>query len=163
MRKPLLPALVLLASAGMLALTGCSGAADPGPTQTRSAASQEPTTETPAPTSDGQSVEEACAIANETVLSLQDDVTAALTNPSDQEAVMAALETVEASLGEAAGEITNEEIAPALADLQARFASFTDQLVAVQTGTPTQEQVTAIQTAAADLQAAAEGMRQRCT
>src|SRR3546814_2284308 len=81
MRKPLLPALVLIASAGMLALTGCSGAAEPGPTQTRSSTSQQAASETPTTTAEGQTVEEACAIANETVLSLQDDVTAALTNP----------------------------------------------------------------------------------
>lgn len=163
MRTPLLPALVLLASAGLLALTGCSGSAEPGPTQTRSSASQQSASESPAPAAEGQSVEEACAIANETVLSLQGDVTAALANPTDQEGVIAALETVEARLGEAVGDITNEEIAPALADLQVQFASFTDELIAAQSGTPTQEQVMAIQTSATELQGAADAMRQRCT
>src|SRR3546814_17598717 len=84
MRKPLLPALVLIASAGMLALTGCSGAAEPGPTQTRSSTSQQAASETTTTTAEGQTVEAACAIANEHVLSLQDEGTAAPTNHPDQ-------------------------------------------------------------------------------
>src|SRR3546814_20985334 len=91
MRKPLLPALVLIASAGMLALTGCSGAAEPGPTQTRSSTSQQAASETPTTTAEGQTVEAACAIANETVLSPPAYVTAALPHPPDPEAVVAAL------------------------------------------------------------------------
>jgi hypothetical protein len=164
MRKPMIPTLALLAGAALFALTGCTGPAEStaGPSPSNSASS-EPTTESTEPAAEGQSVEEACLIANETILSVQGDVNAAMANPDDPAAVTAALETIEARLGDAVAEISNAEVGAALGAFQAQFASFTDQLVAVQAGTPTQEQVAAIQTAAADLQTSAEGMRELCT
>lgn len=165
MRKPMIPTLTLLAAAAVFALTGCGGPAEPSPTPTptpSTSASQEPTTESSAPASGEQTVEEACLIANDTMASVQEDVNAALIDPSDQAAVMSALETIETGLGDAAGQITNNEVGTALSAFQAQFASFADQLVALQSGTPTEEQVAAMQTAAADLQTSAEGMRDIC-
>jgi hypothetical protein len=160
MPKPMIPALVLLASAALVTLTGCTGSAETTADRPTASASEEPT---PTPTSEGQTVEEACLIANEAVLSVQSEANAALANPSDQAAVMSALETIETRLAEAVGQISNSDVGSQLGAFQTQFAAFTDQLVAAQTAAPTTEQITALQTAATDLQTSAEEMRQLCT
>jgi hypothetical protein len=162
MRKPMIPALVLLAATGLFALSGCSA---PGQSTSEASphASSEQTSEDGGAAADGdQSLEEACAIANDAALSLQNDTQAALSDPSNQEVVSGAIDTVSNTLSDALDEISNPDVEAAVGDLQSRFESFGQMLSDLQTGTPTQEQASALQSAAADLQTSASNVAELC-
>lgn len=163
MRKPMIPALVLLASAGLFVLSGCSAPSGSGSDETPQSSTSQASDDGAAAGGGGeQSLEEACAIANDAALSLQDDTQAALADPSNQEAVAGALDSVSTTLSGALEKISNPEVEAAVGDLQSRFDSFGQMLSDLQSGTPTQEQATALQTAAADLQTSAGNVAELC-
>ncbi|QEW03158.1 hypothetical protein [Microbacterium lushaniae] len=162
----MIPTLAVLAAAGLFALTGCAGPADTASDKESTgsgSSSQEPTTEASEPAEEDQSVEEACAIANEAVSSVQGDLNDAMANPTDAAIVTSAMEKVNVQLTGAVEEITNPEVETAITTFQTQFASLSDQLVAIQSGTPTQEQVTALQASATELQASATEMAEICS
>ncbi|MCK6065349.1 MULTISPECIES: hypothetical protein [Microbacterium] len=163
----MIPTLAVLAAAGMFALTGCAGPADTASekesTGSGSTSQEKPTKEAAPAEEEDQSVEEACGIANEAVSSVQGDLNDAMSNPTDVAVVTAAMEKVNVQLAGAVEEITNPEVETAITTFQTQFASLSDQLVAIQSGTPTQEQVTALQTSATELQASATEMAEICS
>ena len=167
MRKPLLPTLVVLASAGLLALTGCSAPAENAAEQTPSTStSQAPTTEeSSAESGTEQTVEESCAVASEAMSSVQSEMSSALTNigSGDIASVIPALEQFEATLGEAVGEVSNPEVGTALDDFRAKFAAFNDILAGAENGGVESIDQTALQTAATDLQTSAQGVQELCS
>lgn len=164
MRTPLIPAVVLLASASLIALSGCSAPAESGDqARPTSSASQPSRTPSAAPSDDGHSLEEACQIANEAAMSVQTEASEALANPSDPAVVATALEAVETRLGEALTEITNPEVEAATAEVQGHFARLSDLFAGIQAGTATQEQVAELQGAVQEMQTSVDEVRQLCT
>lgn len=169
MRKPLIPTLVLLASAGLVALTGCSAPvelnADDEPTNSSSQAPSEPSASEEEETSAGeQTVAESCAIAQETLSTVQSEMTDALSDmgSGDIASVIAALETFEVRLGEAVDEVTNPEVDAALTDFQGAFSSFTDLLAGAESGGPESLDQAAVQDASTELQTSAQGIQELC-
>jgi hypothetical protein len=165
MRASRISALVLLASVGFAALTGCAPAAEPtGQATPEASASPSPTgAESEAPASDGQTREEACEIANQAAVDLQDEANEALANQTDPAAVGAALDQVSAGLSTALEDITNSEVSSAVGDLQQRFAAFSELYKSLQSGTPTEEQISSAQTAAVDMQEAVTRVSELCS
>lgn len=174
MRKLLMSTVVLLASAGLVALTGCAGPDEPAveepststsqpstPTPVRSSApvAPAPSKTTEAPAAEGeQSRSQACTIAKEAVLSVQSAVGAAMANPADKTAVMTALEAVETTLDGALEEISNPEVGTALTDLRQQFVTF-GQLIDRAGGAG---QATQIQSAMAELRGAMQRVQTLC-
>jgi hypothetical protein len=168
MRKPLLPTLVVLASAGLLALTGCSApaentAAEDAP---ETSTSQSPATEeSPAAAAGDQSVEESCAVASEAMASVQSEMSGAMQSmgAGDIASVIPALKQFEASLGEAVDQVANPEVGAALSDFQSGFASFNAALAPAETGGIEAVDQNALQTSANDLQTSAQEIQALCS
>lgn len=164
MRTYKISALVLLASLGFAGLTGCAPAAESAGQSTPEASASSSPSATPSESAAAgeQTLEEACAIANQAAVDLQDEANEALANQSDPAAVGAALDEVSAGLSAALEEIDNPEVSGAVGDLQQRFAAFADLYEVLQSGTPSPEQISTAQTAATDMQAAVTRVSELC-
>jgi hypothetical protein len=166
MRISRISSLAVIASAGLLVLAGCSASDDTAAPETSMSAPapDAATGDDDAAAGGEQTVEEACAVANEMIMSVQGEVNEAMSNSTDQEAVIGALESVEARLGEAVDEITNAEVGAALGEFHAQFSEFTTVLTEVQANQEaTPEQQEAVQQGAVDLQESVVRMQELCT
>lgn len=169
MRKPLIPALVLLASAGLVALTGCSGAsddtADTEPTTSNSAPATEETAAEEEASSGEQSVEEACQIANSAVTEVQADVSEAFSGMSggDFSGAAEALTLIQGQLEEASSQVTNTEVKTAVDDVLADFTVVAEQVnLAATQGAESVDQ-NALSTAATELQTGSQNLQTLCS
>ncbi|MFG6445654.1 hypothetical protein ACFXP7_10005 [Microbacterium sp. P06] len=169
MRKPLIPTLVVLASAGLLALTGCSAPAEPAADEPSTSTSQAPSpaesSAAPEPAAGDQTVEESCAVAQEAMSSLQTEMTGALESlgSGDIASVIPALESFETQLGEAVSQVSNPEVGAALSAFQTDFASFNDIIAAAKDGGMETIDQTALQAAAGELQTSAQDVQALCS
>lgn len=170
MRKPLIPTLVLLASAGMLALTGCSPTAGPSVgDESTTTTSQAPAPETApsasAPATAEQSIAESCALAEGALSKVQSELTGALSDITggDISGVIAALESFEAQLGETVGQITNPDVSAAMSKFYGEFASVNDLLATAQEGGLESVDQAALREASTKLQTSAQEIQALCT
>jgi hypothetical protein len=170
MRKTPLLALVLLASTSIVALTGCSAPAEPvadeqPTTSTSQAPTDEESTEASEPAAGEQTVAESCAIAQQSMSSIQTEMTDAMSTMSagDMTGALAALETFEASLGEVVTEVTNPEVDAALSNFQSKLTNFNDLLATVDPSNPASIDQTALTTASTDIQTAAQEIATVCS
>lgn len=175
MRTPLIPALVLLVSASLVALTGCTIAAGPDAEPSTSTSTSPSTSATPRASADPtaaqdeamagaeQTVAESCAIANQAVFAAQGEVSGVFSGlaAGDYAGVAAALTSIEGQLGAAAQAITNPEVGTPLSDLVATFAVANEQVAAGAGGATVDLQ--ALQATAAQIQAGAQRMEALCT
>lgn len=163
MRKPLVPALVVLVSASLVALSGCSAPTGPDGKAPPTSSTVEPShSAVPSSPEDGQSREEACRIADEAAKSVQAQASEALANPADTAVVSAALKAVESRLAEVMSAITHPEVHAAAAEVQDHFARVSRLFGAVQAGDATQEQVAELQGAVQDMRASIDDVRRLC-
>jgi hypothetical protein len=170
MRKSPILTLVLLASTSLVALTGCSAPAEPAAdeqptTSTSQAPTEEESPEASEPATGEQTVAESCAIAQQTMSTIQSEMTDAMTTmgAGDMSGALEALETFEASLGDAVAEVTNPEVDAALSNFQSKFASFNELLATVDPSDPASIDQTALTTASTDIQTAAQEIATLCS
>ena len=125
MRTTLLPhrlAALTLAAVAALGLTGCTGAGGGSGAPTSSDASDGGT----------QTTAEACELVND----IMTDATAEFENmdPNDPDAVVEAMDAAVQSLADASDQVTNEDVAAILPDLQAMFGQVADLMSAIVEG-----------------------------
>lgn len=125
-----------LSAVALLALTGCTVP----PTVDGSTGSARPSasataTATPNPTSsegDAQSVEEACALIQDTITEASDEFGKAATDDPAQ--VVEAMQAAADKLSDAASQISNADVAALLPDLQEMFAKTAEIMQAIVEG-----------------------------
>ncbi|MFH8250573.1 hypothetical protein ACH3VR_09445 [Microbacterium sp. B2969] len=105
-------AALTLAAVALLGLTACTATPD-------SSASSSPTS-SDAPGDEGQSVADACSLIQDTITQATREFSDAATE--DPAAVVAAMRSAADKISAAASQITNDDVAAILPDLQAMFA-----------------------------------------
>lgn len=128
----------------LVALTGCTGGDD-------SAAGGS----TPAST---QSVEEACTQVNDVMTEATQGIQEI--DPSDPAAAAGALRTISDGMGDAAAQVTNEEVSGILPDLQTAFSSAAESMEAVAAGDT--DRATELTTALSDVQGSIDTYTELC-
>ncbi|WP_114588595.1 hypothetical protein [Microbacterium arborescens] len=128
----------------LVALTGCTGGDG-------SAAGGS----TPAST---QSVEEACTQVNDVMTEATQGIQEI--DPSDPAAAAGALRTISDGMGDAAAQVTNEEVSGILPDLQAAFSSAAESMEAVAAGDT--DRATELTTALSDVQGSIDTYTELC-
>lgn len=131
-----------VAAVALFALTGCTaGDADGGDA-----------------TPSNQSVEDACTQVDDVMT----EATAGLQeiDPSDPATAAEALRTIADGMGDAATEVTNEEVSGILPDLQTAFSSAAESMEAVAAGDT--ERATELNTALTDVQGSIESYTELC-
>jgi hypothetical protein len=166
MRKPLIPAVVLLASAGLFAFSGCSApAAEPETEETTSQSTPaEATGEAEAPAGE-QTVDESCAIANSALLEVQTEVSDAFSGMTegDFQGAADALALVQGQLEEASGQVTNPEVKAAIDGVLEDFTVVSEQIAVAASGGAEAVDQEALSTAATNLQEGAQEMQTLCS
>jgi len=104
-----------IAAAALLGVTACTASPAPSPTAARTAEASA------TPDADGQSVAEACALVQDTIEQAAEDFRS--TAQDDPSAVVEAMNNAVAKLGEAAEQITNEDVAAVLPGLEEMFTT----------------------------------------
>ena len=99
--------------AAVFGLTACTAFPTPSPTASRTAQASE------TPAAEGQTVAEACALVQDTIEQASKDFQNAAED--DPAAVVEAMKTAAAKLGDAADQITNEDVAAVLPGVQEMF------------------------------------------
>lgn len=106
-------ALAIVVVATVFGLTACTAFPTPSPTASRTAEASK------TPDAEGQSVAEACALVQDTIEQASKDFQDAAQD--DPAAVVEAMKTAAAELGDAADQITNEDVAAVLPGVQEMF------------------------------------------
>ena len=106
-------ALAIVVAATVFGLTSCTAFPTPSPTASSTAEASE------TPDAEGQSVAEACALVQDTIEQASKDFQDAAQD--DPAAVVEAMKTAAAELGDAADQITNEDVAAVLPGVQEMF------------------------------------------
>ncbi|WP_127476838.1 hypothetical protein [Microbacterium sulfonylureivorans] len=135
MRTPILPrriAALTVAAVALVGLSGCAGfpAGSPSSAPTSSASGDAGSGEG---SGDGtQTTEEACQL----VTDIMTEATAGFENmdPNDPDAVVEEMEAAVQSLADASSQISNEEVAAILPDMQAMFQQVADLMAAIVAG-----------------------------
>lgn len=134
----------LTVAAGLLLLAGCTGG-----------------------TTADQSVSDACRVANETMSSVQSDLTASMTGlaTGDISGALEVIDTLQVKLDEAQSKVGNADVESALAELNAKIAEFDEILGTAGDGgvAALADNEEALSSVAADIQAAGQRMSDLCS
>ncbi|QIG38441.1 hypothetical protein G5T42_02235 [Microbacterium sp. 4R-513] len=121
-------AIVSLSAAVLLGLAGCTL-----PSTNGAATSSEPSsTASTTSSADGQSVEDACALIQDTIAEATDEFGKAATEDPAQ--VVEAMKSAADKLTDAASQVTNEDVAALLPDLQEMFAKTAETMQGIVDG-----------------------------
>ncbi len=119
-------AALALAAVALLGLTACTGAPPFG------GGTAGPTIGTDAPGDDGQSVSDACDLIATTITEATTEFESAAS--ADPAAIVEAMKSAAQKLADAAGRVTNDEVAALLPDLQAMFDQTSEVMQALVDG-----------------------------
>ncbi|MDF2578913.1 MAG: hypothetical protein K0S49_492 [Microbacterium sp.] len=128
----------------LVALTGCTGGDDSASGGSNAASNQ--------------SVEDACTQVDDVMTEATQGIQEI--DPSDPAAAASALRTISDGMGEAAAQVTNEEVSGILPDLQTAFSSAADSMEAVAAGDT--DRATELTTALSDVQGSIDTYTELC-
>lgn len=147
-------AAVVIAAAALAGLTACTGS----PTGSNSSAPSSSTSAEGGSGDGAQSTEEACQLVQDTITDATSEFEQA--TGEDPEAAAEAFQAAAQSIADASSQITNEEVAALLPDLQQLFESVAEVLPAIIEGDTSK--LTEFEEIGTDLQASMQQFQELC-